>query len=111
MAEVKKVVIRIGERDIEFTPEEARDLKKALDDLFGKVMEKVKEKEYVPYPVYPWGYPYRYTWPYYDPWITTCGGISSGMGDYCGTTTDGVGWSTNTAGSTQYINVGTVGTA
>ena len=62
---IKKIVLTINDKDIEFSLEEAKELNSILNDLF-KNKEVVKEKEYIPY----WSY-----WLYYkssyegDKWI------------------------------------------
>jgi hypothetical protein len=51
MSKIKKIVLQIGEKEIELSLDEAKELKKILGDLF-----KEKETVYVPspYPVYPY---------------------------------------------------------
>ena len=75
---IKKIELDLGGKVVSLTPEQAKNLKDALGDLFGK--EIVREKEYVPYPQpYPVNHPLRPYWywrdctpnlPYYH---TTCG--------------------------------------
>lgn len=64
MSVIKSVELDLGGRIVKLTPKQARNLKEALDELFGK--EIVREKEYVPYyPLRPnyWEYdPYRFVW-------------------------------------------------
>lgn len=48
MAEVKKVVIKVGEHEFEISIEEAKSLRDILNSTFP-----TKEKEYVPYPISP----------------------------------------------------------
>ncbi len=73
VVELKKLVIKIGDKELELTPEEAKTLKQVLSDLFEE-SEKIVEKIYVqPYPYFPitvfspqviyiepqkWAYPY-----------------------------------------------------
>lgn len=66
---VKKLTIELGGQDVELTMEQARELKSALDELFGERVHEVRIAE--PYPVYP-RHPYR--WPWYQPsWICSSG--------------------------------------
>lgn len=53
---VTKIVINVGGKEVEFTPEEAKELTKILSDMFGE-----KDNIYVPYsvPYYP---PYPHVW-------------------------------------------------
>lgn len=66
MVQVKSLTIKIGEREIEMTVEEAKSLKDVLDSLFEKEIVVKKEVEVVPqpYPVYP-NYPW-WTQPFYS---------------------------------------------
>jgi len=56
-----KIIIKLAERELELTPEEAKELRHELNDLFSPkkseleiYKEKFPQKEYVPapYPVY-----------------------------------------------------------
>lgn len=72
---IKKMVIELGGKDVELTMAQARELKEALDELFGeKVREIVRPQPYPvpePYPVIPWRRPY---WPWREPiWISRMG--------------------------------------
>lgn len=59
---LEKLVITIGKKSIELTLEEARAVKKVLDDLLEKQTEKTV---WITYPyTYPY-YPYTYTYPTY----------------------------------------------
>lgn len=40
---IKKIVLNIGNKQVELTPEQAKKLKEALDEIFGGV---VKERHY-----------------------------------------------------------------
>lgn len=67
---IKKIELDLGGKVVSLTPEQAKNLKEALDELFGKEVIReyfpiVKEKEYVPVP-YP--APYRPTPYYYWEW-------------------------------------------
>lgn len=82
---IKKIELDLGGKTVTLTPEQAKNLKDALDDLFGK--EIIVKKEYihdsfpVPYPV-PYREPLRPYWepvPYWDwrrdvPYYTTTSG-------------------------------------
>ena len=60
---IKKIELDLGGKVVSLTPVQAKNLKDALDDLFGKEIIKVIEKEYIrdsyplpypaPYPIYP----------------------------------------------------------
>jgi hypothetical protein len=69
VVKVEKIVIRIGDREDEYTMEEAKKLQELLNELLGN-----KETIYIPistpYPVYPQPYPY---YPYTAPWTVTYG--------------------------------------
>ena len=54
-----KIVFKIGDNKIKLSPEEARELKRDLDDMF--------KDEYIYYPTWP-QYPLQ---PSYDLWYTT----------------------------------------
>lgn len=57
---IKKIELDLGGKIISLTPKQAQNLKDALDELFGKEIVKIieKEKEYIPYPQpYPQPYP------------------------------------------------------
>ena len=47
MVEIKKIEIKVGEKTIDLTEDEARALKVKLDGLFGAAYR------YIPYPSYP----------------------------------------------------------
>jgi len=54
-----KIKLKVKNKEIELTKEEAQELVETLRDIFGK------EKEYIPY--------YPYTYPWYRPWeVTWC---------------------------------------
>ena len=76
-AKIEKIVLKLGAKKIELSPEEAKELKSILEELFGK--DKV---QYVPqpYPVYP--SPWRYhSWgtPTWDTFGTTVTYSSTNM--------------------------------
>ena len=60
--EIKKIIIRMGKKDVELTLDEAKELKTLLNDTFGretKVVERIIERD-----------TYRHWRPYYWPSIT-----------------------------------------
>lgn len=63
---VSEVVVEIGNKKVSLTPDQARELRDALNQLLGESKEIVKE--YVPYPYQP--YPYRW-WTIYPTWTNT----------------------------------------
>ena len=70
--EISKVEIKMGKHTFNLTLDQARSLKKILNDTFPE-----KETQFVPtpYPVYPTPYPvYPPVYPQYNEWIITCGG-------------------------------------
>ena len=48
MTELKKIIIEVAGKRLEFTPEEAKELKSILSDLFGgeRIVERIIEKDY-----------------------------------------------------------------
>jgi len=73
---IKKIELDLGGKTITLTPAQAKNLKEALDDLFGKKIVRVVEKEYIPAP-YPVDrvLPYRtcptWEWPKQEPYYET----------------------------------------
>jgi len=67
-----KIVFKIGDNTIKLTPEEAMELKQALNDMY--------KEEHIYYPGWPEYYPV--VWPQYplqpsyDRWYITCDGAS-----------------------------------
>lgn len=59
--EITKIKLKIGEVEVELSVEDARDLKRALCDLFGeKQLAPIVPSPYpVPYPVPVWPRPWR----------------------------------------------------
>jgi hypothetical protein len=55
---IESVKIKIGKNELELSIEEARQLKKELDEVLGK---EIVTKEYVPYYPYWYVYPQPYT--------------------------------------------------
>lgn len=47
---IKKIELDLGGKIVSLTPEQAKNLKDALDDLFGEKVVRIIEKEYVPLP-------------------------------------------------------------
>jgi hypothetical protein len=89
--ELKKLVIKIHGKELMLTPQEAKELKGILDELFeeSKEIEKVLPVPY-PYPVYPWReviYVKPWTWEYHPMWTTigtgnmiyTANGLTNGV--------------------------------
>lgn len=77
---IKKIELDLGGKVVSLTPEQAKNLKEALDELFGKevIREYFPAKEYIPVP-YPTPYrplvpyferPYYWEWPHYGDRIT-----------------------------------------
>lgn len=59
MAEIKEVVLKVGDKEINLSLEEAKSLKEVLGDLFGKEVQR----EYI-YGPYTWRFP-TITWSNY----------------------------------------------
>lgn len=86
-AEIKKVVIQIGKREIELSVEDAKALKDALDGMFEKARTEIIHVPQ-PYPVYT----KRWDWPYhYEIW--------------CGTGSAGTKWESKCDNNTAYLAV------
>ena len=69
------MVLKIGGRDLELTVDEARELRKALEQLFGDPAVRVeKEYIYIPQPYYVPSHPW---WKYGGP-VWTCDNSTSG---------------------------------
>lgn len=80
--EVKRIVIRIGDKEVSLLPDEARELKDILKAMFGDQAQIITVP--TPYPVYPW---YDYTPPYQKWEITWCvTGVNSNT-VYCSSNT------------------------
>lgn len=69
--EIKRIVIRLGDKEVSLTPSEARELKDILKEMFGD--QVVTPNTYHVYPVYPWYEPYRT-----DRWEVTVGDTQTG---------------------------------
>ena len=67
---ISKIVIKIGKKEIELSPEEAKELQNVLQETLGKNNTVYIPK---PYPVYPNPNPYPYHIPY---WTVTVGDSS-----------------------------------
>ena len=84
--ELKRLVIKIGDKELNLTPDEAKSLKGILDELFeeSEKIERIIVQPY-PYPYYPVIYyePYKWTKTYTYPQITytTPVSVSSGIGN------------------------------
>ena len=63
MAEIKKIVLKIGDKEINLSPKEAKELCQLLEDLFGVKREVERIREYIPWyaPTW-WQEPYKITW-------------------------------------------------
>ena len=71
MAEVKKIVLKIGDKEISLTSVEAKELKEVLSGLFGSPIE-VREVHH-----WDWTVPYVPARPYYGPmWMV---GLNNGI--------------------------------
>jgi hypothetical protein len=91
--EITKIKLKLKDREIELTAQEARDVQKELNKLFE--MEKTElqklqeewaklkpQKEYVPYPVYPAPIIIERNTPYWPrPWEISFGGTTGGITD------------------------------
>lgn len=75
---IRKIELDLGGKIVSLTPTQAKNLKEALDELFGKkvIREIARDREYVPYPPlvppYPC-FPYR---PYWTEW-TWCSDVGT----------------------------------
>ena len=84
--ELKKLVVKIHGKELELTPQEAKELKEILNALFEE-SEKIEKVVVQPYP-YPVPYPYKeiiyikpWEWHYTYPWITYNGTVSTATGN------------------------------
>lgn len=79
MVKIEKIVLKVGGKTLELSPEEVKELKEVLDKMFGD--EKVVHHYW---PNYPYYYP---TYPTYTPsWTYSAGDVTL----LSGTTTDTV---------------------
>ena len=99
-AEITKIKLRLKDRSIELTAQEAREVQAELNKLFEiektqlqKLQEewdKLPKKEYVPYPVYPAPIIIERNGPYWPrPWEIWCGGatgVITNTGNHPGST-------------------------
>ena len=73
---IKKIELDLGGKTVNLTPEQAKNLKDALDELFGKevIREIVHERDYTPVPYMPTEPYYRRTYPFWEwqPYRITC---------------------------------------
>lgn len=67
--EVQKIDIKIGDKTISLKPEQAKELKKILNEMFEESTEKTTHHYWWHWPTY--SQPYT---PHYSPWTITCGG-------------------------------------
>jgi hypothetical protein len=57
---IKEIKLQLGEKEVSLTVEQAKKLKEALDEMFGKeIIKEVHRRDW-------WVYPYYYPW-----WTTT----------------------------------------
>lgn len=79
--EVKRIVLKIDDKEISVTPEQAKSLKVLLEDLFGKeVIKEVAKTIIHEYHEYPWYPKYYYVPPSLpQPNIVWCGDEGSGV--------------------------------
>ena len=80
VCEVKKIVIKIEDKEISLTPEQAKKLKGILSEMFGKeIIKEIVKEEHHHYDHWGW-YPPVYVQPTpfipNYPWSITCGGTS-----------------------------------
>jgi len=79
--EIKRIVIRIKDKEIPLTPDEAKELHKVLGDMFGAVTTQwlpITVPYYPPYNPWPW---------HYDRWYVTYGSGAADNGVvYCSVT-------------------------
>lgn len=86
MKEVKisKIEIKLGDRKLEFTVEEAKQLKELLESIFGATTTIIKEKGdpiYIPYIFWPYHEdPYVYP---KSPWTITYGPFEGSTQTLC----------------------------
>ena len=72
---IKKMIIELNGKDVELTMEQARELKAALDELFGEKVREVRIPE--PYPVYR----RPYIWPWREPYWLCASGTKATLSD------------------------------
>jgi hypothetical protein len=58
--EVSKIVVKMGEKEIELSPAEAKKLQELLNEIFSKNKEPIYVPIYPPVDPYPCPYPYPY---------------------------------------------------
>jgi hypothetical protein len=78
MIQIKEIVIKIGDKDIELTPDEARELKTILDELFDKKGMVIPTFVPIPYPVYPIVPTYPWS---QGTWVVTGTGTATSLPD------------------------------
>lgn len=79
--EIKRIVIKLRDKEINLTVDEAKELQSVLGNMFGA---KTTEWVTVPYPYY---VPYN-PWPYrYDHWYVTYGNGDTAGVVYCASNT------------------------
>ena len=85
-ARISKIVVEIGDKKVEFTLEEAKELAKVLGDMFDEKL--VIERHVIDYPYRWWGVTYT---------------VEANPVKYIGTNTDGQKWN-----GTQFPSTGEV---
>lgn len=93
MTKLQKVVIEVGGKKLEFSPEEAKELKAILSDLFGgkRVVERVIERDY-----WHWWRPYI-SYNNKPQWVTYAVGTGEPTSGYL--SLSGSSWSVSTGAS------------
>lgn len=74
---IQKIDIKIGQKTLSLTPEQAKELKQILNDMFE---EKVVHEHHHHSERYWWNWPTYSSMPAplpYEKWTITCGGISN----------------------------------
>jgi hypothetical protein len=73
---IKKLVIKIGPAEVSMTPEEAKELQQALNEMFGKeVVHEIHHDWWYRYPIYTTPNPIN--WPTVYCSNTSSGGLNS----------------------------------
>jgi hypothetical protein len=113
---IKNVVVKIGEREIVLTIEEAKKLKDALEGIFGKEIIKetkiIHERDWYEQPyVWPWPKYPKVTWdqipewhdkPYYE---VTCGDPPGGWGATSGGAGSAIGGKPYNKANTMFLSI------
>ena len=90
---IKKIELDLGGKKVELTPTQAKNLKEALDELFGKEVIREVVRDPMPYiPYYP--QPYYHYWEWYPQGYRVGGMTWGSTGQAIGTTDYVLGGST-----------------